>query len=46
MIATYGEVIDVLRALTHGEYRNAYFIDNHNKKVFIKIILERVHNKK
>lgn len=39
--ATYGEVIDRLRALSHGKYENAYFIDPATgKKVFITFDLE------
>lgn len=37
--ATYGQVIDRLRALTHGDYNNAYFIDDRGNKVYIKIKL-------
>ncbi len=38
---TMREAIDYFRALTHGEYKNAYFIDpKTGKKVFIKIQLE------
>jgi dTDP-4-amino-4,6-dideoxyglucose formyltransferase len=32
--------INRIRALTHGEYRNAYFIDETGKRVFVRIILE------
>ena len=40
--ATYKEVINHLRAVTHGQFNNAYFIDKEtNKKVFVKIILEQ-----
>lgn len=34
------EILDLLRALTHGNYQNAYFIDKDNREIFIKIILE------
>ena len=34
------ELVDRLRALTHGDYKNAYFIDEDGRKVFIKIRLE------
>jgi methionyl-tRNA formyltransferase len=35
------ELIDELRALTHGEFRNAYFIDpTTGKKVFVKLKLD------
>lgn len=39
--ATYGEVINRLRALTHGSFKNAYFIDKStNKKIYISVQLE------
>jgi len=38
---TFREAIDRLRALTHGDYRNAYFIDEKGNKVWIKIALEK-----
>ncbi|MEH2293580.1 dTDP-4-amino-4,6-dideoxyglucose formyltransferase [Nostoc sp.] len=34
------EIIDLLRALTHGDYQNAYFIDDDNNKIFIRLTLE------
>ena len=41
-VSTVGKVIDKLRALTHGDYNNAYFIDkNTKKKIFISITLQR-----
>ena len=39
-VATFGEVIDRLRALTHSDYKNAYFIDKTGTKVFVSIDLE------
>ena len=39
--ATYGAVIDRLRALTHAPYENAYFIDDDGKKVYVSIILRK-----
>lgn len=39
-VASYNEVIDRLRALTHDDYKNAYFYDKNGTKVFIKILLE------
>lgn len=39
--ATYGEVIDFLRAMTHEPYKNAYFYDNDGKKIFIGVQLEK-----
>jgi len=40
--ATYGQVIDRLRSLTFGEYKNAYFIDSKSgKKIFVKVELTK-----
>ena len=39
--ATYGAVIDRLRALTHAPYENAYFIDDDGKKVYVGITLRK-----
>lgn len=39
--ATYGAVIDRLRALTHAPYENAYFVDEDGKKVFVGITLKK-----
>lgn len=44
MKATLGEHIDLLRALSHANFRNAYFITETGHKVFIRISLERVDN--
>ena len=40
---TLREHINLLRALTHGDYNNAYFEDE-NDKIFVKISLERQRN--
>jgi methionyl-tRNA formyltransferase len=40
-VMTMGEAIDHLRALTHGKYENAYFLDpKTDSKVYVKILLE------
>ena len=39
--ATYGEVLDFLRAMTHQPYKNAYFYDADGKKVYVGIELEK-----
>lgn len=40
-VTTVGKVIDKLRALTHGSYSNAYFIDEKTgKKIFVGIQLK------
>ena len=36
---TVAEVIDKLRALTHGKYSNAFFIDSDGKKVYLRLEL-------
>lgn len=38
---TLGNAIDKLRALSHGEYKNAYFYDKEGNKIFIKIELSK-----
>lgn len=39
--ATYGEVIDFLRAMTFAPYNNAYFIDSDGKKVYVGVTLKK-----
>ncbi len=39
-IQTIGDTIDLLRALTHGDYRNAFFRNKEGKKVMVSIKLE------
>lgn len=36
-VGTLREHIDLLRALTHGEFQNAFFIDDSGVKVYIKL---------
>jgi len=38
---TFREAIDKLRALTHGNFYNAYFIDEDNNKIYVQIILKK-----
>ena len=38
--ASLAEHIDLLRALTHGDFKNAYFIDGKGNKVFVRLHLE------
>lgn len=39
-VQTIGETLNLFRALTHGDFKNAYFIDKlTNKKIFISIKL-------
>lgn len=39
--ATYGEVIDFLRAMTFAPYNNAYFYDEDGKKVYVGVTLKK-----
>lgn len=39
--ATYGEVIDYLRAMTFEPYNNAYFVDSDGKKVYVGVTLKK-----
>lgn len=42
---TIGETIDLFRALSHGDFKNAYFIDPvSHKKVFVNIHLEEEYH--
>jgi methionyl-tRNA formyltransferase len=38
---TFGEFIDILRALTHKNYNNAYFHDKNGNRIFVSINLKR-----
>lgn len=38
--STFRDFINILRALTHNDFRNAYFKDSAGRKIFIKILLE------
>lgn len=39
-IGTFGEHLNILRATTHGEFQNAYFIDENGRKHFVKVVIE------
>lgn len=41
---TMGDAINQLRALTFGEYKNAFFIDKNGNKVYVRIQLEKDMN--
>jgi methionyl-tRNA formyltransferase len=41
---TMGDAINQLRALTFGEYKNAFFIDEKGNKVYVRIQLEKDMN--
>lgn len=36
---TFKEAIDYLRAMSHGDFYNAYFYDENNRKIYIKVQL-------
>lgn len=38
---TLKEHLDLLRALTHGDFQNAYFLDKKGEKVYVKIVMEK-----
>ncbi|NJR44011.1 hypothetical protein HC761_00620, partial [bacterium] len=38
---SFAQLINRLRALTHGSFKNAYFFDPEGNKVFVRIQLER-----
>ena len=40
-VDTFQNHINKLRALTHGDYANAYFTDEEGKRIFVKIELKR-----
>ncbi|HFA51391.1 MAG TPA: dTDP-4-amino-4,6-dideoxyglucose formyltransferase [Bacteroidetes bacterium] len=44
-VGTFQNHIDRLRALTHGDYMNAYFLDGEGNKVFLKLELVPKKNK-
>ncbi|QWD14774.1 dTDP-4-amino-4,6-dideoxyglucose formyltransferase [Polynucleobacter paneuropaeus] len=39
-IGTFGEHLNILRATTHGNFKNAYFIDDNDKKYFVRVVIE------
>ena len=41
-IGTMGEHIDLLRALSHGDFENAYFLDEENNQIKVKIELKKI----
>ncbi len=36
---TFREHIDMLRALSHGDFKNAYYIDNDGVKRYVKVVI-------
>jgi len=39
-IASFEEHLKILRATTHGEFKNAYFVDDSGNKYFVRIVIE------
>lgn len=40
---TFGDLLNRLRALTHDEFRNAWFLDGSGRKVYVRVVLEPEH---
>ena len=40
-VATYGQVLDYLRAMTFDKYNNAYFYNEQGEKVYVSITLKK-----
>jgi methionyl-tRNA formyltransferase len=38
--ATFGHFLNRLRALTHDDFRNAWFVDASGRRVFVRVVLE------
>ncbi len=38
--ATFGQFLNRLRALTHDEFRNAWYVDASGRKVFVRVMLD------
>lgn len=38
--ATFGHFLNRLRALTHDHFKNAYYLDENGKKIFVRIVLD------
>lgn len=38
--ASFGEHLNILRATTHGEFKNAYFVDDTGNKYFVRVVIE------
>jgi methionyl-tRNA formyltransferase len=39
-VATFREHLNILRATTHGNFKNAYFFDDNGTKYFVRILIE------
>ncbi|PJE22318.1 MAG: hypothetical protein CK431_17205 [Mycobacterium sp.] len=37
---SFGQFLNRLRALTHDEFRNAWYVDSSGRKVFVRVVLE------
>lgn len=37
---TFGDFLNRLRALTHDEFRNAWFLDDSGRRVYVRVVLE------
>lgn len=41
---TMGEALKKMRALTHGKYENAFYIDEHQNKIYISVNISKLQN--
>ena len=39
-VGTFRDFLNRLRALSHNDYRNAYFIDQSGSKIFVRVIFD------
>ena len=37
---SFGHFLNLLRAMTHHTYKNAYFVDRHGRRIYVRVILE------
>lgn len=42
--STFGDFLNRLRALTHDDFRNAFFVDESGRKVYVRMVLEPENN--
>jgi dTDP-4-amino-4,6-dideoxyglucose formyltransferase len=40
MHGSFRDFLNYLRALTHGDYKNAFFVDETGRKIYVRVVLE------
>jgi methionyl-tRNA formyltransferase len=40
-VGRFGDFLNLLRALTHGSYKNAFYVDETGQRVFVRLAFER-----